>query len=507
MFTMFDKANQCAKSQVMDHIIGSRKEVRAMMPGGLSPQWARWALVAGLMALGGAALLVTPAPGAEPRSEVKDSPGNGRTWADRPERSVSVYTEYSQLTVPVGESVRMDLTVENRGRRGEIVAVRLGAVPAGWKAAVKGGQFAVTGVAVTPDKPRLLTFTAEPEKSLRPGTYTFEVTAATADNAYMLSQPVVVTVEERRAGPGGDLQIGTSYPVLRGPTDSSFEFSLEVSNKSDVDRIVNLAAEGPKGWELTIKPGYESKQITTLRIRGSASQTVALEVKPPRDAQAGEYPLRFRASTERGQAETPLRVVLTGIYKLDAATPGGRLSADAIIGTPTTTTLLVKNTGSAVNRNIKLLGVRAGELEGGVRPGVNRGARARRREAGGGEDYPRRASARRRLLGRSHRRWREVVKESRAPRHCARANDVGLDRRRNDRPRHWRARRPLHLVRSPIEGAVEPVVIQTSGLTKRYGSQRAVDDLTLTVREGEVFGFLGPNGAGKTTTILMLLGL
>jgi ABC-2 type transport system ATP-binding protein len=54
---------------------------------------------------------------------------------------------------------------------------------------------------------------------------------------------------------------------------------------------------------------------------------------------------------------------------------------------------------------------------------------------------------------------------------------------------------------------VEPVVIQTSGLTKRYGSQRAVDDLTLTVREGEVFGFLGPNGAGKTTTILMLLGL
>jgi hypothetical protein len=102
-----------------------------MMPGGLSPQWARWALVAGLMALGGAALLVTPAPGAEPRSGVMDSRGDGRTWADRPERSVSVYTEYSQLTVPVGESVRMDLTVENRGRRDEIVAVRLGAVPAG----------------------------------------------------------------------------------------------------------------------------------------------------------------------------------------------------------------------------------------------------------------------------------------------------------------------------------------------------------------------------------------
>jgi ABC-2 type transport system ATP-binding protein len=54
---------------------------------------------------------------------------------------------------------------------------------------------------------------------------------------------------------------------------------------------------------------------------------------------------------------------------------------------------------------------------------------------------------------------------------------------------------------------VEPIVIETSGLTRRYGRQVAVEDLTLTVREGQIFGFLGPNGAGKTTTILMLLGL
>jgi len=48
--------------------------------------------------------------------------------------------------------------------------------------------------------------------------------------------------------------------------------------------------------------------------------------------------------------------------------------------------------------------------------------------------------------------------------------------------------------------------IQTTGLTKRYGkSILAVDDLDLTVEEGEVFGFLGPNGAGKSTTINMLL--
>jgi len=50
-------------------------------------------------------------------------------------------------------------------------------------------------------------------------------------------------------------------------------------------------------------------------------------------------------------------------------------------------------------------------------------------------------------------------------------------------------------------------VIEMSSLTKRYGRLTAVDNLTLSVDEGSIFGFLGPNGAGKTTTIKMLVGL
>jgi ABC-2 type transport system ATP-binding protein len=48
------------------------------------------------------------------------------------------------------------------------------------------------------------------------------------------------------------------------------------------------------------------------------------------------------------------------------------------------------------------------------------------------------------------------------------------------------------------------IVIDVENLTKKFGSLTAVEDLTLHVDEGEVFGFLGPNGAGKTTTIRML---
>lgn len=273
---------------------------------------------------------------------------------ERLERAISVYTEYSRLTIPTHESLRLDLTVANNGRRDENVILKLTSVPRGWKAAIKGGQLTVGGVPVASEKSRVLSLSAEPEPGLAPGTYTFELEGATADRALVVAQNVVVTTERRSGAAASELQLSTSYPVLRGPTDSSFEFSLEVNNKSDGDRIVNLSADAPQGWNVNIKPAYEAKQITSLRIRPGASQTVALELKPPRDAQAGEYPVIFRAATDRARAETRLRVALTGIYKIDATTPSGRLSLDAVVGQPATTTVLVRNNGSAVNRNIKL---------------------------------------------------------------------------------------------------------------------------------------------------------
>ena len=50
-------------------------------------------------------------------------------------------------------------------------------------------------------------------------------------------------------------------------------------------------------------------------------------------------------------------------------------------------------------------------------------------------------------------------------------------------------------------------LIETQHLVKRYGDKIAVDDLSIQVHGGEVFGFLGPNGAGKTTTIKVIVGL
>jgi len=50
-------------------------------------------------------------------------------------------------------------------------------------------------------------------------------------------------------------------------------------------------------------------------------------------------------------------------------------------------------------------------------------------------------------------------------------------------------------------------IIKVNGLTKRFGNLTAVNQISFTVKKGEIFGFLGPNGAGKTTTIRMLTGI
>ncbi|MDE1569684.1 ABC transporter ATP-binding protein [Aquabacter sp. P-9] len=55
--------------------------------------------------------------------------------------------------------------------------------------------------------------------------------------------------------------------------------------------------------------------------------------------------------------------------------------------------------------------------------------------------------------------------------------------------------------------APDPIAIEVEGLSKSFGGRRVVDDLTMRVRRGQIYGFLGPNGSGKTTTIRMLCGL
>jgi len=57
------------------------------------------------------------------------------------------------------------------------------------------------------------------------------------------------------------------------------------------------------------------------------------------------------------------------------------------------------------------------------------------------------------------------------------------------------------------ESSEEPIVLRSEGLIKRYGKRTVVNDVSFTVKQGEIVGLLGPNGAGKTTSFYMTTGL
>ena len=69
----------------------------------------------------------------------------------------------------------------------------------------------------------------------------------------------------------------------------------------------------------------------------------------------------------------------------------------------------------------------------------------------------------------------------------------------------WGVPALARLYRAVLRGSSRMIV--TEGLSKRYGAVRALSDLTMEVRKGEVFGLLGPNGSGKTTMIRLILGM
>ena len=286
---------------------------------------------------------------------------------NRPERGIALYTEYSGVAVARGETVQMDLTLENKGRRDENIEVRIAAAAKGWKATLKGARYRVTGMVVPDGKAKTLALSLEPDKGIGPGKYAFQFEAQTADGLLTASHTLTVNVQERTLG-ADNIQIIAAYPVLRGQTDSRFEFSLDVTNKSESDRTFNLSAIGPEKWEINFKPAYEQKQISSIRVKEGQSQTVAVEVSPAQNAASGEYPVLVRISSGESKAEVKLTVNLTGTYRLDAGTPNGILSLEAFAGKPTTFSLFVKNTGSAVNRNITFSSFKPENWEAAFKP-------------------------------------------------------------------------------------------------------------------------------------------
>jgi uncharacterized membrane protein len=276
---------------------------------------------------------------------------------NRPDRLVLMAVQYPGVEVAEGEDVTMDVIFYNKGKKDENIEVSIKEKPQGWDARIKTYRFDVTGLHVPSGDDKTLTFEAQPDENVKPGTYEFRIEAQTIDGKFQMAQTVSINVKAKVADTkeSKGVKLTTSYPVIRGPSDATFEFSLEVDSKVDEDAVFDLFAQGPQDWEINFKPAYESKYISSLRIKSKQSTTVAVEVKPAMGAQAGEYPLNVKVSAGDAKGEVDLMVILTGTYSLEVGTSSGLLSLEARQGKPANISFFVKNTGSATNHDIKFM--------------------------------------------------------------------------------------------------------------------------------------------------------
>jgi uncharacterized membrane protein len=273
-----------------------------------------------------------------------------------PPRAISIAPEYTGVIASKGESLSLDLTVSNGGRQDESIEIAIPSVPKGWSARIRTYSFGVTGVHVPSDKSKNLTLKLDPEEDTAPGKYVFPIRAQTLDGKLIATSQLAVLVKEgdgKKEDKG--VNITTSYPVLKGPTDAKFEFSLEVENKTDKEAIFNLNAQGPENWEINFKPTYEEKYFSSLRIKAGSSQSVAVSVKPYLLSEPGKYPIKVKVSSELAKNEAELVIILTGTYKLEMGTPTGLLSLNAIRGKEANLSFYVKNTGSAPQNNVRFV--------------------------------------------------------------------------------------------------------------------------------------------------------
>ena len=276
----------------------------------------------------------------------------------KPDRLITMAVEYPGIKIAKDEDeVSMDIIFHNKGKSDENVNVWIAEKPEEWKARIKTYRYAITGVHVPSGDDKTVSFEAQPDESVQPGKYDFLIKGQTPDSEFQMSQKVSVEIleQESKEDDSKDLKLTTSYPVIRGPSDATFEFSVEVDSKLEEDAVFDLFAQGPKGWDINFKPAYEDKYISSLRLKANENKSVDVEVKPSVGAQAGEHPVNIRVSSGSAKAEANLTVILTGTYGLEVGTPSGLLSLDAKQGKPANMSFYIKNTGSAKNSDIKFL--------------------------------------------------------------------------------------------------------------------------------------------------------
>ncbi len=326
------------------------------------------------------------------------------------------------------------------------------------------------------------------------GTYTFRVLAV--NNSVL---PLTINVSEH-----GTLktEFTSEQANMQGHAKSDFNFRTKLNNQTGEKQLYALTSNAPRGWSVVFKPNYQ--QATSVEIEPGQNKDITVEVKPPFGIKAGKYTIPIMARTNATSANLDLEVDITGTFEMELSTPSGLLSSSITAGRKSELTGCAQYRLNGYDQHTnELFKPRGWEvtfsndtipfIAAGETAGLTAQIKAYEKSIPG--DYVISLTAQTPETS-SAASFRIAVKTS--PLWGWLGIFIILSS-------IWVI---FYLFRNMEGGrAMQTTTIEVKNLTKKYGDFTAVNNLSLKIGRGEVFGLLGPNGAGKSTTILMLMGL
>ncbi len=275
--------------------------------------------------------------------------------AQAQERTINLSVDNTRVIIGTGDDVQLTLKIDNVGKTDVELLLSTSPSLEGWDTFFRSRfmRWQVTGIMVQAGKSQEIEYDVKPSENIRPGQYIFAIKAASPDGKVSETLNIYVSLQQKvQTVSAAGIKLVASYPMLSGPANSKFAFRADISNDTSDERTINLLTKAPVGWNVVMKPAFESVQISSLRLKGKESKGIDIEVTPPFRATEGEYAFSVEARSDNLRDTMDLKAVVVGVYELLMKTPGDRLNSEAIIGQDSFQTIYLGNSGTAELRNI-----------------------------------------------------------------------------------------------------------------------------------------------------------
>ncbi len=261
---------------------------------------------------------------------------------------VYLSTPVPGVVVDRGKQVTFSIDVNNKGNVGRTVDLALTKAPDGWSPILKDRGFVVRSVWVDGGKSESVDLqVTAPAEAKGDNEFVLRASGGGVDSTLRL----VVGVKDQVTKA---TNLVVQYPTLQGKSGSQFGFKADLRNDSEGDRTYGLSFKAPDGWDVSFKPSYEDKQISSVQVKSGSSQSLDISVAPPARVQAGEYPITVTAASAQDKASADLKVTITGIFQMAMTTRGDLFNTQATAGQESPFYVTVTNTGSAPLQNVSL---------------------------------------------------------------------------------------------------------------------------------------------------------